>query len=150
MGNLFEEFKKFISRGNVIDMAVGIIIGAAFTQIVNSLVNDVIMPPVGLAMGQVDFSQIFINLTGEPYATLKEAQDAGAATINVGMFVNAVINFLIVAVVIFLLIKAINQLQRPPEEEKPDVKKCPYCLYEIPGKATRCPHCTSQLALAES
>ena len=150
MKNMANEFKEFISRGNVIDMAVGIIIGAAFTQIVNSLVNDVIMPPIGLVMGQMDFSQLFFNLSGEPYATLKEAQDAGAATVNIGLFVNAVISFLIVAMVVFFLIKAINQLQRPPEPASPDTRDCPFCFSKIPIKATRCPQCTSQLELAES
>ena len=145
MKNILNEFKTFISRGNVMDMAIGIIIGAAFTGVVHSLVNDIIMPAIGLVMGQTDFSQIFINLSGESYATLKEAQDAGAATINVGLFVNAALNFLIVALVIFIMIKAINQLQRSPEAASPDAKDCPYCFSKIPIKSTRCPQCTSQL-----
>lgn len=150
MSSFAKEFKEFISRGNVIDLAVGIIIGAAFTGVVNSLVNDVIMPPIGLLLGQVDFSQIFINLTGAPYATLKAAQDAGAPTLNIGLFINAVINFLIVAFVVFLLIKGINQLKRPAAPPPaPDTMDCPYCLSSIPKKATRCPHCTSQVEPAK-
>lgn len=145
MSGLVKEFKEFISRGNVIDLAVGIIIGAAFTGVVNSLVNDVIMPPIGLLLGQVDFSQIFINLSGTPYPSLKAAQEAGAPTLNIGLFVNAVINFLIIAFVVFLLIKGINQLKRQPAPPPPDTRECPYCLSSIPLKAKRCPHCTSQL-----
>lgn len=148
MKNIFNEFKKFISRGNVMDMAIGLIIGAAFTQIVNSLVNDIIMPPIGLVMGQMDFSQIFINLSEEPYATLKEAQDAGAATINIGLFINAVISFLIVALVLFFLIRAINQLQSQPPPAR--TKDCPYCFSKISIKAARCPQCTSRLESAET
>jgi large conductance mechanosensitive channel len=145
VSDFVKEFKEFISRGNVIDLAVGIIIGAAFTGVVNSLVNDVIMPPIGLLLGQVDFSQIFINLSGTPYPTLKAAQEAGAPTLNIGLFINAVINFLIVAFVVFLLIKGINQLKRQPAPPPSDARDCPYCLSSIPKKATRCPHCTSQL-----
>lgn len=144
-----QEFKEFVMRGNVLDMAFGIIIGTAFGKIVTSLVNDVIMPPIGLLLGQVDFSSIFINLTDTPYASLKEAQDAGAATINVGLFVNAVLDFLIIALVIFLMIRSINRLKRPPEEPPPpDTRECPYCLSTIPRGATRCPQCTSQLEQA--
>lgn len=145
MKNFIREFKTFVSRGNVLDLAVGIIIGAAFTQIINSLVNDIIMPPIGLLMGGMDFSELFINLSETSYATLKEAQDAGAATINIGIFINALINFLIVALVIFVLIRALNKLQRPPEVPPPDTKTCPYCLSVVPLKATRCLYCTSEL-----
>jgi len=145
MSEFVKEFKEFISRGNVIDLAVGIIIGAAFTGVVSSLVNDIIMPPIGLLLGQVDFSQIYVNLSGTSYPTLKAAQDAGAPTLNVGLFINTVIHFLIVAFVVFLLIKAINQLKRSPVPAAADTRNCPYCLSSIPEKATRCPYCTSQL-----
>ena len=151
MKAIIGEFKKFIMRGNVIDMAVGIIIGGAFTKIVNSMVADVLMPPWGLALGQVDFSNWFIvlkdgaNGTGH-YATMEAAQAAGATTLNLGLFLNAVISFLIVAFCVFLLIKAINKLNT--KEEAPVIittKKCPYCFSEIAKEATRCPHCTSEL-----
>ena len=151
---MLEEFKKFILRGNVIDMAVGIIIGAAFGAIVSSLVNDIIMPPIGLLLSGVDFSNLFILLRAGspagPYASLADAQAAGAVTINYGVFIGAVITFLIVAFVVFLLIRGINRLKReeelPPAE--PTTKECPYCLSTIPIKATRCPHCTSELSVA--
>ena len=139
-------------RGNVVDMAVGIIIGAAFGTIVKSLVADIIMPPIGLLLGNVDFSNLFIVLkqgaTAGPFATIAEAQKAGAVTINYGMFANTIISFLIVAFAVFLLIRALNKLQReeeaPPEE--PTTKDCPHCLSTIPIKATRCGHCTSELS----
>ncbi|MEJ2015574.1 MAG: large conductance mechanosensitive channel protein MscL [Limibacillus sp.] len=144
---MFKEFKEFAMRGNVVDMAVGIIIGAAFGSIVKSLVADVIMPPIGLLLGGVDFSNIFITLSGGDYESLAEAQEAGAATINIGVFFNQVISFLIVAFAVFLLIKGINKLKReeeaPPAE--PTTKECPHCLSSIPLKATRCAHCTSEL-----
>jgi len=148
---MLKEFKEFILRGNVMDMAVGIIIGAAFGTIVASLVNDVIMPPIGLLLGGVDFANLFIllkagSLAG-PYASLAEAQAAGAVTINYGVFINAVISFLIVAFVVFLLIRNINRLRReeeaPPAE--PTTKECPFCLSTIPIKATRCAFCASEL-----
>ena len=149
---MVKEFKEFAMRGNVVDMAVGIIIGAAFGTIVKSLVADIIMPPIGLLLGNVDFSNLFIVLkqgaTAGPFATIAEAQKAGAVTINYGMFANTVISFLIVAFAVFLLIRAINKLQReeeaPPEE--PTTKDCPHCLSTIPIKATRCGHCTSELS----
>jgi large conductance mechanosensitive channel len=155
MKQFFEEFKQFAMRGSVIDLAVGIIIGAAFNGIVSSLVNDIIMPPIGMLLGNVDFTDLFINLTDTKYDSLVAAKDAGAATINYGVFINTVINFLIVAFVIFLLIKQINRLQRQPEEApaEPTTKECPYCHTEIPIAAIRCPNCTSQLegaAAAES
>ena len=149
---MLKEFKEFAMRGNVVDMAVGIIIGAAFGTIVKSLVADIIMPPIGLLLGNVDFSNLFIVLkqgaTAGPFATIAEAQKAGAVTINYGMFVNTIISFLIVAFAVFLLIRALNKLQRdeeaPPEE--PTTKDCPHCLSTIPIKATRCGHCTSELS----
>ena len=152
--NILGEFKEFVMRGNVIDMAVGIIIGGAFTKIVNSMVADVMMPPLGLLMGKVDFSNWFIVIkdgasVAGPSATLTADQAAGATTLNVGNFLNAVISFLIVAFCIFLLIKAINKLDSLKKEEAPaaapTTKKCPYCCSEIALEATRCPHCTSEL-----
>jgi len=148
---MLKEFKEFAMRGNVVDMAVGIVIGAAFGGIVKSLVADVIMPPIGLLLGGVDFSDLFINLSGGEYASLTAAQEAGAATLNVGVFINTVLNFLIVAFAIFILIRAINQLKRKEEEAPapdPTTKECPHCLSEISIKATRCAHCTSELATA--
>lgn len=147
---MLREFKEFALRGNVLDMAVGIIIGAAFGSIVTSFVNDILMPPVGLLLGRVDFANLFINLSGTPYDTLAEAQAAGVATINYGLFINTVLDFVIVAFVVFLLIRQINRMTReqeaPPEE--PTTKDCPYCLSSIPIKAVRCPHCTSELEAA--
>ena len=152
--NLLNEFKKFAMRGNVIDMAVGIIIGAAFGKIVDSLVKDVIMPPIGVLLGKVDFTNLFVVLksgvTPAPYPSLSAAQAAGAVTLNLGLFANAVISFLIVAFAVFILIKALNELQAKMEakeqkEEKVTVKVCPYCCSEIAINATRCPYCTSEL-----
>lgn len=142
-----EEFKKFIMRGNVVDMAVGIIIGAAFGAVVGSLVKDIIMPPVGLILGNVDFANLFINLSGN-YATLAEAEKAGAATLRIGVFLNTIINFVIVALAVFLLVKQVNRLQKPAQTEAPPAvtKDCPFCFTQIPVKARRCPHCTSELA----
>jgi large conductance mechanosensitive channel len=151
---MLKEFKEFVLRGNVLDMAVGIIIGAAFGTIVASLVNDVIMPPIGLLLGGVDFSNLFILLKAgspaAPYASLADAQAAGAVTINYGVFINAVVSFLIVAFVIFLLIRTINRLRREEEAPPPEptTKECPYCLSTIPIKATRCAFCTSELPVA--
>jgi large conductance mechanosensitive channel len=143
---MLKEFKDFIMRGNVLDLAVAVIIGAAFGKIVTSLVNDVIMPPIGLILGNVDFSNLYINLSGTSYPSLAAAQAAGAPTINYGLFLNNVINFLIVALVIFLLIRAANTIQRPkPVPATPTTKECPYCLSTIPIKAVRCAHCTSDL-----
>jgi large conductance mechanosensitive channel len=148
---MLKEFKEFILRGNVVDMAVGIVIGAAFGTIVTSLVNDVIMPPIGLLLGGVDFSNLFVLLKAgspaPPYASLADAQAAGAVTINYGLFINAVISFLIVAFVIFLLIRSINRMRREEEAPPPEptTKECPYCLSTIPIKATRCAYCTSEL-----
>ena len=143
---MLKEFKEFAMRGNVIDLAVGFIIGAAFGKIVTSLVNDIIMPPIGLLLGQVDFSNLFVNLSGTPYASLQQAQAAGAPTINIGVFINTVIDFVIVAFVLFLLIKQVNLFTRKHEvPAAPATKECPYCVSTIPIKATRCPQCTSDL-----
>ena len=148
---MLKEFKEFAMRGNVVDMAVGIIIGAAFGSIVNSLVNDVLMPPIGLLLGGVDFSNLFAVINpGEPagpYISLADAQAAGAVTINYGVFINAIVSFLIVGFAMFLLVKSINNLSREEEEAPaaPTTKKCEFCKTEIPIEATRCPHCTSQL-----
>jgi large conductance mechanosensitive channel len=151
---MLKDFEEFAMRGNVVDMAVGIIIGAAFGTIVKSLVADVIMPPIGLLIGNVDFSNLFIVLkegaTAGPFATIAEAQKAGAVTINYGVFINTIISFIIVAFAVFLVIRAINKLKReeeaPPEE--PTTKECPYCLSTIAIMAKRCAHCTSELEAA--
>ena len=144
---MLKEFKEFAMRGNVIDLAVGVIIGAAFNKIVTSFVNDILMPPIGLLLGHIDFSNLFIDLSGNSHQTLSEAKEAGAPTLNYGLFINNVIDFLIVAFALFLLIRQINRLIRWKKEEKEaDTKKCPYCLSTVPIKATRCAHCTSQLA----
>ena len=147
---MLKEFKEFAMRGNVLDMAIGIIIGTAFGKIISSFVGDVLMPPIGLLFGKVDFSSLFINLSGTPYATLAEAKAAGAAVIKYGVFLNTVLDFLIVAFVIFLLIRQVNRLKRQPEvaPAAPTTKACTYCLSTIPIKATRCPHCTSDLKAA--
>ncbi len=142
---MVEEFKKFIMRGNVLDMAVGIIIGAAFGKIVTSFVNDLLMPPLGLILGNVDFSNLFINLSSTPAATLAEAKAAGLPVIAYGSFLNSVVDFLIVAFAIFMLIRQVNKLMPKKEEEAPEPHLCPYCKTEIPEEATRCPHCTSEL-----
>lgn len=150
MKKFMEEFKTFIMRGNVMDLAVGVIIGGAFQAIINSLVNDIIMPLISLITGGIDFSNWFIQLSGDQkYATLAAAQEAGVATLSYGNFITAVINFLIMALVIFTIIKTINTLDakyRPKKEEAPTTKKCPFCQSEIDIKATRCPHCTSELS----
>lgn len=144
---MLREFKEFAMRGNVIDMAVGVIIGAAFGKIVSSLTNDVLMPPIGLLLGKVDFSNLYLNLSGSAYPSLAEAKKGGAATINYGIFINTVIDFVIVAFMIFLLIRQINRFlaPAPTQPAAPTTKDCPYCLSQIPAKATRCAHCTSQL-----
>ena len=152
---MVKEFKEFAMRGNVVDMAVGIIIGGAFGTIVKSLVSDVIMPPIGLLLGGVDFSNLFVVLKdgakgAAPYAALSDAQAAGAVTVNYGVFINVVISFIIVAFAVFMLIRGINSLKReeaaPPAE--PTTKECPFCFSTIPIKASRCPQCTSELAPA--
>lgn len=142
---MLKEFKEFAMRGNVLDMAVGIIVGAAFGKIITSLVSDVLMPPIGLLLGKVDFSTLFLNISGKSYATLAEAKAAGAATINYGLFLNTVIDFLIVAFVIFLLVRQINRWNKPAPAPVPATKDCPYCCSVVPVKATRCPNCTSEI-----
>ncbi len=144
---MWKEFKEFAMRGNMIDLAVGLVIGAAFGKIVTSLVNDVIMPPIGLLMGDADFSNLFVNLSGQTYNTLAEAKEAGAATINYGVFFNTVIDFLIVGFVIFIIIKQVNRLKRQQESPAlPTTKECGFCFSAIPIKASRCPNCTSELS----
>ena len=140
---MFDEFKKFAMRGNVIDMAVGVIIGGAFGKIVTSVVNDLVMPPIGKLMNNIDFSNLFISLNGQNYATLDAAKKAGAPVIAYGNFLNSVIDFLILAAIIFLMVQQINKLKK--EEPAPEKRKCPFCKSEIDDEATRCPHCTSQL-----
>jgi large conductance mechanosensitive channel len=149
---MLKEFREFAMRGNVVDMAVGIIIGAAFGAIIGSLVKDVLMPPIGLALGHVDFSNLFVVLkqggTPGPYATIKAAQDAGATTLNYGVFINTIINFVIVAFAVFLLVKQMNRLKKAEAAAPapaPTTKACPFCATDIPIPAKRCPHCTSEL-----
>lgn len=142
---MFKEFKAFAMRGNVLDMAVGIIIGAAFGRIITSFVSDIIMPPLGLVIGKVDFSSLFLNISGTSYPTLALAKAAGAATINYGVFLNTVLDFLIVALVIFLLVRQVNRWGKPAPAAAPTTKECPYCVSAIPLKATRCPACTSEV-----
>jgi large conductance mechanosensitive channel len=144
---MWQEFKKFVMRGNILDLAIAVVIGGAFGKIVTSFVNDILMPPIGLLLGKVDFSNLFINLSGQQYASLAAAQEAGAATINYGVFLNTVLDFLVVALVIFLLIRQVNRMKReePEAPAEPTTKSCPYCFTDISIKATRCPHCTSQL-----
>ncbi|HQE93116.1 MAG TPA: large conductance mechanosensitive channel protein MscL [Anaerolineae bacterium] len=144
---MWQEFQKFLMRSNVLDLAVAVIIGGAFGKIVTSFVNDILMPPIGLLLGKVDFSNLFINLSGQDYASLAAAKEAGAATINYGVFLNTVLDFVIVALVIFFVVRAFNRLkkQEPAAPAEPTSKLCPYCFTDIPLKATRCPHCTSSL-----
>jgi large conductance mechanosensitive channel len=150
---MFKDFKEFAMRGNVVDMAIGIVIGAAFGTIVKSLVDDVLMPPIGLLLGNVDFANLFITLkegtkAAGPYASLAAAKAAGAVTLNLGVFINTIISFIIIAFAVFVVIKGINRMKReeaaPPAE--PTTKDCPFCFTAIPIQASRCPHCTSQLA----
>jgi large conductance mechanosensitive channel len=147
---MLKEFKEFAMKGNVLDMAVGIIIGGAFGKIISSFVGDVLMPPVGLLLGKVDFSSLFINLSEKSYASLAEAKAAGAPTLNYGIFINTVLDFIIVAFVIFLLIKQVNRMRAKAETPPaaPTTKDCPFCATAIPIKAARCPHCTSELKAA--
>jgi large conductance mechanosensitive channel len=141
---MLKEFKEFAMKGNVLDMAIGIIIGAAFGKIITSLVGDVIMPPIGLILGRVDFSSLFLSLSGTHYDSLAAAKAAGAPTINYGLFLNNVVDFLIVAFVIFLVVRQVNRWKKPVPAA-PATKECPYCFSAIPIKATRCPNCTSEL-----
>lgn len=140
---MWQEFKEFALKGNMLDLAIGIIIGGAFTNLVKSLVDNVIMPPLGLLLGPTDFSQLYMNLSGTQYPTLAAAEEAGAAVIKYGLFINEVIAFLIMAFVVFLIVRQINKLRREPEA--PNTKECPYCKSAIALEATRCPNCTSAL-----
>lgn len=145
---MLKEFRDFAMRGNVVDLAVGFIIGAAFGKIVTSLVNDILMPPIGLLLGKVDFSSLFINLSGTHYDSIAAAKAAGAATLNYGVFINTLINFIIVAFAVFLLVRQVNRMTAkfgPPKDQAPATKECPYCVSTIALKATRCPHCTATL-----
>jgi large conductance mechanosensitive channel len=144
---MLKEFKEFAVKGNVMDLAVGVVIGAAFGKIVTSFVSDILMPPIGRVLGKVDFSNLFFDLSGQNHATLAEAKAAGAATINYGMFVNTVIDFLIVAFAVFLMVRQINRLRAQPAAAAVNTKECPYCLTLVPQKATRCASCTSELLL---
>ncbi len=143
---MLKEFREFAMRGNVVDLAIGVIIGAAFGKIVSSLVNDIIMPPLGLILGRVDFSNLFVSLSGKSYASLAEAKAAGAPTLNYGLFINNVLDFLIVAFAVFLLVRGINKLHHAPAPASPATRPCPYCLTAVPLAATRCPACTSEIA----
>ena len=152
---MIKDFKEFVIRGNVVDMAIGIVIGAAFGGIVKSFVDDVLMPPIGLLLGNVDFANLFITLkegakAAGPYASLAAAKTAGAVTLNLGTFINTIISFIIIAFAVFLVIKGINRMKReqPAPAAEPTTRECPFCLSEIPLKATRCPHCTSELGTA--
>lgn len=142
---MLEEFKKFAMRSNVIDLAIGVIIGTAIGKIITSLVNDILMPPIGRIMGNVDFSSLQISLTGKTYPSLAAAKAAGAPTINYGLFLNTIIDFLIVAFVLFMVIRFLNRLNKPEAPKAPDIKTCPECLAEIPIAAKRCRFCTSAL-----
>ena len=142
---MLKEFKEFVMRGNVLDLAIAVIIGGAFGKIITSFVNDVLMPPIGLLLGGVDFADLFVSLDGQTYESLVAAQEAGAATVNYGVFLNTVIDFVIVAFVIFLVVKAANRMKKPEPAAAPTTKECPHCFTTISMKATRCPNCTSQL-----
>jgi len=142
---MFQEFGKFIKRGNVIDLAVGVIIGGAFGKIIASFVNDIIMPPLGLLLGKVNFASLFIDLSGKGYETLELAKEAGAPTLNYGAFIQNIVDFLIVAFVVFLVVRQINKMKKEEAPAAPTTKTCPHCATEIPLDAKRCPHCTSQL-----
>jgi large conductance mechanosensitive channel len=146
---MWKDFRAFIMRGNVVDLAIGVIIGAAFGKIVSSLVSDILMPPIGLLLGQVDFSSIFITLSAHQYPTIAAAKAAGAPTLNIGIFINALIDFVIVAFVVFLVVRAVNKLLPKPPPPAAATKDCPHCVMPIPLAATRCPHCTSELAAAK-
>jgi large conductance mechanosensitive channel len=146
---MLKEFKTFLMRGNVVDLAVAVVIGVAFGAIVTSFVNDLLMPPIGLALGRVNFSDLFINLSGQPYPSVAAAKAAGAPTMNYGAFLNTVINFVIIAFAIFLVVKGVNRLTvKPAPEAAPTTKECQFCAMSIPIKARRCPHCTSEVARA--
>ncbi|MFH2067980.1 MAG: large-conductance mechanosensitive channel protein MscL [Candidatus Omnitrophota bacterium] len=146
---MLKEFREFAMRGNVLDMAIGIIIGTAFGKIITSFVNDILMPPIGVLLGRVDFANLFVNLSPQRYQRLADAKAAGAATINYGLFLNTITDFIIVAFVIFLLIKQVNRFKKKEEPSVPAKKDCPYCLSPVPVKAVRCAHCTSELKPVE-
>ena len=146
--SIIKEFKEFAVRGNVVDLAVGLVIGAAFGKIVTSFVNDILMPVVGLFLGRVDLSSRFVNLSGRSYATLAEAKAAGAPTLSYGLFLQSIVDFVIVAFAIFLVIKQINRWRRPAPTAAPTTRECPHCLSAIPLRATRCAHCTSEVPAA--
>ena len=149
--SLIKEFREFAARGNVVDLAVGVIIGAAFGKIVTSLVNDIVMPPIGMVIGRIDFKNLFVALNRQQYASLADAQKAAAPTINYGMFLNTVLEFLIVAFVIFLMVRQLNRLKTPaPAPPTEDARDCPFCISRISSKAKRCPHCTSDLSTARA
>ncbi len=145
---MLEEFKEFALRGNVLDLAIAVVIGAAFGNIVSSFVNDILMPPIGLLLGNADFSNLFINLSGGRYESLAAAEEAGAVTLNYGMFINNIVDFVIIAFALFLVVRQVNKLQREEEPAEPTTKECPYCLSTIPVGATRCPQCTAELEAA--
>ena len=140
---MIKEFREFIQRGNVVDLAVAVVIGAAFGKIVTSFVDDILMPPIGLALGNVDFSNLFINLSGKEYPSVAAAKAAGAATLNYGIFINTILNFIIIAFAVFLIVRQINRMQTPAPAAS--TKDCPYCLTPIPLKAVKCAHCTSEI-----
>jgi large conductance mechanosensitive channel len=140
---MFKEFKEFALKGNVLDLAIGVIIGAAFGKIVTSLVDDILMPPLGMLIGNVDFANLFVTLSGGEFDTLAKAKEAGAATLNYGLFINNIIQFIILAFVIFLVVKWANRLRREPEAATPAMKECPFCLNAVPAAARKCGHCTS-------
>ena len=145
---MLKEFKEFAMRGNVLDLAIAVIIGTAFGKIITSLVNDIIMPPIGLILGKVDFANLFIVLNCGTFKTIKEAQAAGAPTLNYGIFINSILDFIIVAFVVFLAVKQINKMKKTPPAEASITKECPFCISQVPLKATKCPNCTSDLKLA--
>ncbi|MBJ6724509.1 large conductance mechanosensitive channel protein MscL [Geomesophilobacter sediminis] len=147
---MFKEFKEFAVKGNVIDLAVGIIIGAAFGRIVQSLVNDIIMPPIGKMLHNVDFANLFVSLSDQSFATIAEAKKAGVPTINYGLFLNTCLEFLIVAFAVFLLVRQINRMKKEPPPPEPNQKDCPFCLSQIPVKAVKCGHCTADLVAERS
>lgn len=142
---MWKEFREFAMRGNVIDLAIGVIIGAAFGKIITSFVNDVLMPPIGMLLGKVNFSNLYIDLSGQHYASLEEATEAGAPLVKYGLFLNNIIDFLIVAFVIFIVVKQINKFKKKEPVAEPVTKDCPFCMSQVPIKATRCPYCTSEL-----
>jgi large conductance mechanosensitive channel len=142
---VFKEFREFATRGNVMDLAIGVILGGAFGKVVSSFVADILMPPIGLLLGKVDFSSLYLNLSGGAYASLAEAKKAGVATLNYGVFVNQIIDFVIVAFAIFLLVKGLNRMKRAEAPTPVATKDCRFCATPIPAAATRCPHCTSEL-----